>query len=58
MDNNKLYNNALELKEYCKSRENCIRCIFNRTNNPDECDIAFSHFNGEKAAKPEDWELF
>ena len=48
---------ALELKEHCTSMENCTGCVFNSTGRPNECDIAFSHFNGEIAAEPRDWEV-
>lgn len=48
---------ALELKEHCASMENCTGCVFNSTGRPNKCDIAFSHFNGEIAAEPRDWEV-
>lgn len=55
--NSDLKQTALVLKENCSERTTCRGCAFNSSGKQSECDIAFSHFNGEKAARPRDWEL-
>lgn len=50
-----LIEKAKALIENCKSRETCVGCPFNTY--ASECNIAFSHYRNEIAAKPKDWEL-
>lgn len=55
--NSDLRQTALVLKENCKKRTTCRGCAFNSSGVQLQCDISFSHFDGEKAALPREWEV-